>query len=155
MLHAVEFWLDGFRGVLHPRPASEPDFMPIEEIMTDERRHRFNPREDLRLSALLRLFKARRHDAAIAVSLDAIKDDASEIVVTAAHDADLVVIGVACGDSHREAETTIHSLPTEATTSVLVVREGELPILLQRRFCSSSHFAGPFPKVRWMLYART
>ena len=127
VLQASRLLLDRLGGrlqVLHPRPAHEPDFMPTEEVMTEERRRRFTRREDLRSSALAHRFEAWRRDAAIAVALDEIEGDVPEIVVAAAHDADLVVTGVACGDSHREAARTIQSLLTEASVSVIVVPEG-------------------------------
>lgn len=111
---------EGRFRVLRPRPARDPDFMPTEEVMTDERRERFARRGDARSDELNRLFAAWNNSTTDSVVLEEVEGDVSEIVAMAAREAALVVAGAAYGQQ-REAAAAIQTVLTEGASAVIVV----------------------------------
>lgn len=113
---------EGRFRVLRPRSARDLDFMPTEEVMTDERRDRFARREDARSDEFNRLFATWKSSTADSVLLEEVEGDVSEIVAMAAREAGLVVAGAAYG-RQREMASAIETVLTEGAGAIVVVPE--------------------------------
>lgn len=94
---------EGWFRVLLPRPARDPDFMPTEEVMTDERRDRFARLGDARSIELNQQFATWKSSIADSVVLEEVEGDVSKIVAVAAREAALVVAGAAYGQQGEAA----------------------------------------------------
>ncbi|NPD67663.1 universal stress protein (plasmid) [Lichenicola cladoniae] len=115
--------------VLCPRPARDPNFMPTEEVMTDERRERFIGREETRLRKINRLFEAWKINDARAAVFEEVEGDVAEIVAAAARQATLVVAGAAYGTEQTDAAATIETVLAERASAIVVVPK-EPPVLV-------------------------
>ena len=104
---ARRLWLDV--RVLRPRPDQDPDFMPTEEVMTDQRRAEFEAGEDALTDALTAIM-ARRQGPPGSLKLDEIRGDREAIVTSAASSATMIVAGAAIGEQRVAAKASIQDL---------------------------------------------
>ena len=114
---ARRLWLDV--RVLRPRPDQDPDFMPTEEVMTDQRRAEFEAREDALTDALTAIM-LRRQGPPGSLKLDEVRGDRKVIVTSAASSATMIVAGAAIGEQRVAARASIQDL-LKAHYGVVVV----------------------------------
>ena len=108
--------------VLRHRPASDPSFMPTEEVMTLERQTAFDRQEDAQTEGFARLI-TRHHGLSASVTMDEVRGDVAEIVRRAAAGAVMVVVGAAIGDKRVVAAACVQSLLKAGYGAIVVPAE--------------------------------
>ncbi len=109
--------------VLHVRAAEDPGFMPSEEVMTPDRKARFEAQEAARSAALRGIFDAWRRDAG-AEPAGAWREETgveAEIVAREGARADLIVIGRAAHHEPGDGKAAITAALFASPPPVLLV----------------------------------
>ncbi|MGI4748277.1 MAG: universal stress protein [Janthinobacterium lividum] len=114
---------------LHSRPLHDPSFMPTEEVMTEERLQLCSEREDART------YQIEQQQADRSASFQEVEGDFCEIIVAAARDAVLVVVGSPDGShgrDHVKVSKIIRSLLAGPSAPVIVVPETSSALIAER-----------------------
>jgi len=112
-------------GVLHVRPASDPSFLPTEEVMTPDRKARFEADAKARSAALRAAFevwRARRGPGAAATWREVIGAEPS-VVAAEGDKAGLIVIGRAAHNEPGDGKAAIEAALFKSSAPVLLVPE--------------------------------
>ena len=118
-----------FIDVLHVRPASDPSFLPTEEVMTPDRKARFEADAQARSAALRAAFeawRAARAPGAAATWREEIGAEPS-VVAAAGDKADLIVIGRAAHNEPGDGKAAIEAALFKSKAPVLLVPETRRP----------------------------
>lgn len=89
--------------VLHPRPATDPAFMPSEEVMTPDRQARFDAATAAAAAALRGIAETWRRESGIAAEWRELRGEIASTVAGEAAKADLVVMGRAAPHTDGKA----------------------------------------------------
>jgi nucleotide-binding universal stress UspA family protein len=111
--------------VLHVRPASDPAFLPTEEVMTADRKARFEQATQARSAALRAAFEAWRAARApgpVAAWREDIGVEA-DVVATRGDNADLIVIGRAARNEPGDGKAAIEAALFRSRAPVLLIPE--------------------------------
>ncbi|WP_159013311.1 universal stress protein [Acidisoma sp. S159] len=114
----------GQLDVLHPRPAVDPDFLPTEEVWTEERRSRFEARRDQLYDDLNDIFRGWKCEdsAAECQSLRQVVGPPEQTIASESRGADLVIVGQIGSGASPEIRATLHAaLFLDAEAPVVVV----------------------------------
>ncbi len=108
--------------LLHPRPLIDPNFMPSEEIWTDDRRAAFDSDRDRIVSLLRREVSAWSPPAPFRnLSIEVVPGTPSEVVKAASAHADLIVLGNAGESPEPEAAEALDCALFRTECPVLLV----------------------------------
>jgi len=118
-------WRADAIDVLHVRPASDPSFLPTEEVMTPDRKARFEQAAQARSAALRAAFEAWRAARAAGAQASWREEVGAEpaVVVAQADMADLVVIGRAAHNEPGDGKAAIEAALFKSRAPILLVPE--------------------------------